>query len=650
MPEIGEHNPKAESSSADRAGRSRAEGEDSPLSKARSSFANLRRQRWFWPVAIFLIALVVRVHFFVALGRQWGVYSMPRKDAQEWDCLAMNILLGRGYVDYLLFFKYHTLQVPFLSIFLSFLYSYVGHSWVAAKGLQLLLSSLTCVFVFKTMEMALGHRKAAILSGILCALYLPYIRYAHDLMTETLFIFFFVVSVYFVLASVSGRSTKKAILGGVFGGLATLTRAAMSSLWVLFAIWYLIVFRKELKAAIRIGCVALACFALVVSPWLVRSYVIHGAPIMASIGNLQLWTGSNPVYDGAFYGRAPRRRALWKKPGASEGDRSKMLTREAIHFILENPYRYLEFCSRRYSDFWRISRPRLEKFKPTPHNFCRSLPTVIFPLAPLGMILGVRKRKELSLLLGAVLFFSGAHAVFGAVERYRIPLDWIFIGYASLFLCFLFGKPADDLSSQCGVSSEDATSASDLGPTIMQRASIRTGICWKVLLAVFVVMLAIYLIGMARLYIFAQGKHFEGYGFPRTERIEEALKKCGLLSLWEEQGRKTPSVYEIFRRRAESGDYDSDYPRWIVVWTGEMRYIFKSKDGTISRFRLYVNAKGQHLGEGQFPCLPAWEAEGVPGSSFREGDVATVVGYTEGQVLGAPYIRFVGIIPYEGGI
>jgi len=604
-------------------------------------------RRWFWPLTIFLIALLIRLYFFLAFSEQWGVHAMPRKDAQTWDCLAMNILLGKGYVDYLLFFKYQSVQVPFYMVFLSFLYFYFGHSYLIVKLVQLLISALTCVFVFKAMDISLGHRKAALCSGILCALYLPYIRSTHVLMTETLFVFLFVASMYCVLASVRDGSVAKAALGGVLGGLATLTRAASGSLFPLFALWHLIAFWRQPRKALRFAAVSIASFTLVLSPWLLRSYLIHGAPLMATIGSLTLWTGSNPKYDGSYDNRPARREALWMKPGASEGERAMTLGRKAIDFVREDPYRYLAFCSRRHDGFWRITRPRLENLRLSLHDICRSLPSLIFPLAPLGMILALKRRKELFLLLGAVFLFSGAHGVFGATERYRIPLDWIFMGYAALFLCAVFGSRKKALADHLGGGLPIGEPAREPGSVPASSAPRRTAYLKKILMGALALMVAAYLGKMTYLYVLADRPHFGGYPTPAAGAIEKVLAQSGLLSLWEEQARQTPSVQEIFQRRVASGDYDSTYPRWIIVWTGEMRYILESEDGMISNFRLYVNAKGTHIGEAMFFCSPATEARGVRAAGFSERAVATVIGYTDGQILGAPYVRFVDILPYN---
>jgi hypothetical protein len=599
-------------------------------------------------LAIFIIALLVRAYFFVAYGRQWGVYSLPEKDAREWDALAMNILRGRGYVDFLGFFKHYTLQVPLFSVFLSFVYFYIGHSPLGATIIQLALSSLTCVFVFLTMNLALRHRGAAILSGVLCALYRPYIYLAHVLLTETLFILLFVVSIYFVLASASDRSTKKAILGGVFGGLATLTRPTFSSLLVLFAVWYAAVFRKEKREVLRIGCVALTCFALVVSPWLLRSYLVYGSTVMTTTGYFQFWTGANPRYDGLFYDRGARRETLWKNPGETEGEWASRVARESFDFALENPYRYLGFCLRRLRNFWSFTRPRLVNFSPTFYSICHSLPAFIFPFAPFGMILSLRRKKELFLFLGVLLFFSGTHAVFGADERLRLPLDWVIMGYASFFLCTLLRARTESLENWLGRRGREPDVGTGGTGRAGPRAMAKDTIFWKALAAALAALVMIYVIKMTWLYVFAKKEPFEGYDPPGTERVEKILKECNILSLWEEQGKLMPSVSEILQRRIETGDYASDYPRWIVTWTGEMTYISRSRSGTVEEFRFSVNANGRHLGDGVFPCHPAQEARHVVAATFREGEVVTVVGYTDGEILGSPCIRFLDILPYEG--
>ena len=149
----------------------------------------------YWPWIIFLVALVLRLlllyRFNFKLG--WESHGFPSSDAREYDTLAMNILLGRGFGDYIFGFKYQSFVCPFYSLFLAFIYSFCGHNYMAVKIVQLILSSLSAVVVY-AIGKRLFNKPIGIIAGLIMACYLPHMWWVSPIMREGFFAFVFALA------------------------------------------------------------------------------------------------------------------------------------------------------------------------------------------------------------------------------------------------------------------------------------------------------------------------------------------------------------------------------------------------------------------------------------------------------------------------
>jgi hypothetical protein len=78
-----------------------------------------------------------------------------------------------------------------------------------------------------------------------------------------------------------------------------------------------------------------------------------------------------------------------------------------------------------------------------------------------------------------------------------------------------------------------------------------------------------------------------------------------------------------------------------------MNYISKRKTEPFFYFSLSVNAHGRSMGEGRFRCYVEKNAV-IEKTNPKEGEVATIVGYTKGNALGAPRIQVLGVFITDG--
>jgi len=594
------------------------------------------------PIFIFLFAIVIRLIYTATFKNAWMQYGFPESDARSMDIVAMNILKGRGMADYLHFFSYYSYRGPLYSIFLSMIYGFFGHNYFVARIFQVFISSATTVIVYFIALKALNSKKAAFISGIITALYIHFIYYAHSLMTETLFIFFMTLSVLLLLSGVQKRSWKMCAWAGVITAATILTREAFLSGTPILVLWIVIMLRQNKKIMAGLAAVFCAALLLTLSPWVIRNYSIHGKPILGSAGMRNLWNGADPKHMGDFYSKKAWRESLWINPYATESERLDYELPKALEYIKRYPSLFLSFCKTRFAYYWKLPKNPLSELdlgvKPLTVllRILRSFTNFIMPFGILGFLISIRRWRAAVLLGGIIVIYSAFHGAFGGTDRFRIPIDWIFIIYASVALerIFSFGKkPLINTST----GDEHFFDTEGEMTTAFKKWGKRAG----ALAGAGIIM--VYLVMVLPQYFKAEAP-FDGYSID-IAKVESVLKDTGYYEQWLKQDKAIYTVQELIEKRIRESSPDKDYEPWIVAWTGEMSYISRKGLQPFHRFLLSVNAHGRNIGDGRFRCYVEQNAV-IEKSNPKEGEVAIIIGYTKGNALGAPRIQVLGVSPY----
>lgn len=119
------------------------------------------------------------------------------------------------------------------------------------------------------------------------------IQMAAMLMTETLFIFLMLASVYCVLSYLSRPRVEAAIPAATILALAILTRPTALVLLGIFAV--ALIWRRSLKTLL----VVLLIQVVLIGPWTLRNYrLYHSFVLTTAAGGYDLWVGNNPSSNG----------------------------------------------------------------------------------------------------------------------------------------------------------------------------------------------------------------------------------------------------------------------------------------------------------------------------------------------------------------
>ncbi|MCD6087312.1 MAG: glycosyltransferase family 39 protein [Candidatus Hydrothermae bacterium] len=276
-----------------------------------------RRDRLF---VLFITALLLRGALFVATQRVEKPFF--RGDAWEYELLARNIL-NKGTFSLDLSGPPDARRTPLYPLFIALSYFLFGQNASVAVIFQILLSSLSVVFMFLIGEKLLGE-KIAFIAALLFAADPLHLFLSQVLLTETLFTFLLLLATYFAIK----RGKSGYLLSGAFLGFSALTRPVALYLIPLYLLFFLLE-KEPLKNRIRGSLFALLAFAITLTPWLLRNYRHFGRFSLSSL------TGYNLYYYNAGILRARLEGQKVRAPWAVKEVVGKELMQEAVKAGIE---------------------------------------------------------------------------------------------------------------------------------------------------------------------------------------------------------------------------------------------------------------------------------------------------------------------------
>ena len=209
---------------------------------------------------------------------------------------------------------------------------------------------------------------------------------------------------------------------GLLWGIIALTNTSMlswlpfSGCWLAYGLW-----RSGKRFVVPVAVSAVVFWA-VITPWLVRNYIVFDKLIFVrgDFGS-ELRTGNNPLAKGTFVPslRAGSNGALtaqYQKVGEVAWDAQQSLL--ARTWIAENPGKFLELSCMRIFLFWSRPPERL------PFHSLHALLACVMLLPIAGLYLAVRRKTHgVFLFITLVLFYPLIYYLTFTSPRYRHPIE-----------------------------------------------------------------------------------------------------------------------------------------------------------------------------------------------------------------------------------
>ena len=437
----------------------------------------LRRRLVPAPLLMLVVALALRLAAIVTLPT-----PTDRPSTYEHGAIAENLLAGRGFSVWFLGSEGPTSQqAPWVPLVLAGCYGLFGIGTPAALyAYQLLQCAAGVALVAAVWQLArhfdLHQSGVAQVAGWAAALYPPHIYMATHVQAAP-WAALGVVGILALVCNPTARVTwRRAAAAGALGGWLLLVDPITALVLPVALLKLLLTARSQAKQqtdprpTIDRRWATFAAFSaavlVVIAPWLVRNYRVHGefVFIKSSFG-YALWQGNNSLshgtdkvpkasvaaiaadHDGSL---ASQNNALWEarhetlyiddvllKPdgyrefhGLSEPDRSRLLGRRAEAWIAAHPIAYAQLCFQRLRYFllWDATNPKAT------HPLYRLSSVAWLTLACIGL---ASARQHLPVLWPTVVPAVGImlfHTLTITSARFRIPVEplgfvWAAVGF-----------------------------------------------------------------------------------------------------------------------------------------------------------------------------------------------------------------------------
>ena len=178
---------------------------------------------------------------------------------------------------------------PGYGAFLGAVFFIFGISAIAAILTQIILSSLSCLMIYRLGNELTGSRAVGLIAGYLSAVSFTSISLANILLSDTLFFFLFLSGSLLFWLGLKQKRRGYAILSGLAIGLAILTRS-IGQFWPIVMVALIFILPadnrgewwKKRLARLKVLWLAPAIAIAIVSIWVARNYHHHDTIMLAA--------------------------------------------------------------------------------------------------------------------------------------------------------------------------------------------------------------------------------------------------------------------------------------------------------------------------------------------------------------------------------
>lgn len=317
------------------------------------------------------------------------------------------------------------------SLFMAGIFKLFGQNFFAVRLIQIFIALLS-VFILYNIGRHLFSENVGLFAAALFAIYPTFIMFNSRIMTETLYIFLVILSLYTIIYAAMSAKYVSFVLAGIVLGLTTMTRPATIFFLPFVFLYFLIFYMKKLgfRKFILSQFLLFVPVVFMILLWTYRNYKISGFCIPFSPrGGYVLYEGNNP-YNKSGGGR--RGIDFIEIPEIERLpliEKNKIYGKMAKKWIKQNRLKYIKLCFKR---LYRL-------YKPTPYasvykNVYALITGYVFYLSILliglvGFYLMYRDGHydSLFLLLAFVLINTLFYSLIVVSMRYRLPVIPLFI-------------------------------------------------------------------------------------------------------------------------------------------------------------------------------------------------------------------------------
>jgi 4-amino-4-deoxy-L-arabinose transferase-like glycosyltransferase len=417
-------------------------------------------------ILIFILAVSVLLRVMAALYLGNQVELLPGiNDQISYHTLSLRLLDGHG----LTFGEFWwpatkagspTAHWSYLYLgFLAALYKIFGANPLIPRLLQAVAVGILQPYLVFLLGRRIFNNLVGLVSAALTAIYGYFIYYSAALMTESFYIVAILLSLYLAIMITDwARELKdrpkiwRILKWGIFLGISLGIVILLRQLFLLFVpflfIW--IWLRAGSKSLGVLGISGLFLIVLILPITIFNYSRFNRFVLLNTNAGFAFFWGNHPIYGTKFEPILPEEMGSYQElipeelKGLNEAALDQELLRRGIQFVLDDPVRYIRLSLSRilpYINFWPSSESGMVSNLVRVGSFGIMLPFILF-----GLYVSFIQRKKpllkqpLSLLYLFMIVYAGIHILTWTLIRYRLPIDAVFVIFASLGLVDLLNR------------------------------------------------------------------------------------------------------------------------------------------------------------------------------------------------------------------
>lgn len=398
--------------------------------------------------AILSVALIVRLVVLIDFYRSifWKVIRLDSATYNNW---AHSIIQSGDWIGRDPFF-----MTPLYPYLLAFLYNIFGDDIAVVRIFQIFISVWTVSLIYFSAK-NLFSNKTALISGIIAALYGPFILFTNLLFVETVKIFFVSLALFILTTVKESNVNKNMFLVGLVIGFSSLCRASDMLLLIVAGIS---IMQPALKLSYRLKRLSFLMlgFCFVIIPVTVRNYVVSDEFVLiTSNGGINFYIGNNEKATGLY--NNSDKIDISNDPNGSNflevqynrkfnpSEASSFWYKKATDYIFKNPLAYSQLFIRKCLLF--INSKEIGQlgygYDYISSEVSKTLKYLIgfifvFPFSVIGIGVLWRERKRYFILYGFLIAEVLSVVLFFITDRFRLSSLPMLIILSSVGIIYLY--------------------------------------------------------------------------------------------------------------------------------------------------------------------------------------------------------------------
>jgi 4-amino-4-deoxy-L-arabinose transferase-like glycosyltransferase len=305
--------------------------------------------------------------------------------------------------------------------------SYTAGAAVAIQLFQVVLSVISVYLVF-LLGRAVFNERTGLVAAFIFAVYPTSIYFSvKKIEYATLLTFLGLLFIHQTLAMIKRPTMSGSLLLGAIAGVATLVNPVILAFCLPAGLWFLWTCTADWSTRVKSGIVAAACCTAVLTPWLVRNYLVFDQFIFIRSNFSREFVRSNSEKD---------RRELASehaRTGQNEEHATTRLNERAISLVLEEPAGFLQNVAIRFRNFWtNLSQTS----GPTKMAVAAAYYSVLL-LAIAGVWIARRSGYAQFLALYLITMPIPFYLTWARLGRFRFPIEPVLVVFAAFALMSL---------------------------------------------------------------------------------------------------------------------------------------------------------------------------------------------------------------------